>query len=175
MDTNEQAPGGTPAPEALPPTAALPVAALNEDIAKAMSKVTTRGVARPRHPDLPKPGTEWAPGTPTVRLGHDDWPVPEFVWGQNKKLLPLMRRLAEMEATKPTEADLDTLGKIMYLGISGGTPTLKPDHMDLIPMALRQQLMALDVFLAQSDVEVQKVGEPEAQPQMEAPPKAGNT
>jgi hypothetical protein len=101
--------------------------------------------------------------------------VPEFVWGQNKKLLPLMRKMAGMDNNNPTEEDMERLGKIMFLGISYGTPELKPEHIDLIPMSLRQQLMALDTLLAQSDVEVKRAGETPAQPQQEAPPKAGNT
>ena len=101
---------------------------------------------------------------PTIRLGHKDWPVSEFVWRDTKVLLPKMRAIARMDWQAITEGDMQLLGDVMHLAINrvnGGVPR---EDFDALPISIRQIVDAMPVIAKQADLEAPAPGEVPAQP-----------
>jgi hypothetical protein len=106
---------------------------------------------------------------PTIRLGHKDWPVAEYVWRDTKKLLPKMQRVlrALNAATSGggivEEEHMDLIGDVLFGAISRAQTVTREDF-DKLPISMRQIMKAIPVIARQADLEAPKTGEAEAPP-----------
>lgn len=105
---------------------------------------------------------------PKITLGRKQWPVPEFVWGKSKKLVPMFRRAASLKWEAITDADMEFLGDMYFFVLQSGTPELTKADFEKLPISLRELTDALPTIAKQADIELVKVkpgapGEPQAQ------------
>jgi hypothetical protein len=102
--------------------------------------------------------------TVRIRLGGKEWPVPVFVWAEQKVLMPMMRRVAQVNWKEVTDADMEAAGKLLFTVLKIGTPSLTQDAFDLLPISVKQISANILAIAKQADMEIFNQGEPEAQP-----------
>jgi hypothetical protein len=100
---------------------------------------------------------------PTIKLGKEDFAVPEFAWRDVIKLTPLMSRCAKISFDSITESDMIAYGDLLFLAVSRGKPDLTRETFDALPLSLNQAIAALPVISAQAGLEAKKPGEGQAE------------
>lgn len=102
---------------------------------------------------------------PKIKLGGKEWPIPEFPWRVTKKILPLMSKIGRIDTSNVTEETMDNLTSVMFLAVSVGTPDLKRDDFENMPLKLPEMIIAIPVITAAADLKMVEVKPGEEQVQ----------
>lgn len=103
---------------------------------------------------------------PKINLGRREFPIPEIPWRVTKRLMPLMSKCSKIDATNISNEVMDAIGEVMWLAVSLGSPSLKREDFENLPMKLNEMIMAIPTIIRQADLEVveTKPGEALVQP-----------
>lgn len=93
---------------------------------------------------------------PTIVLGGEAFPIPALAFKQNRKIQPLLARVAPKiidngaRIIDLTDQDVDDLLNIALIALSRAHPDVKPDSLDDMPVTVSELTMALLVVAQQT-------------------------
>ena len=97
---------------------------------------------------------------PKVRLGKREFEVPEFKWGEVRKLAPLLRRCSKVNWDELPEDDFQAIGDLIHLVMSRVEPSIQRSDLDDMPgLGINQISAAVPVILRQAGMEAAPKGE----------------